>query len=512
MNNYKWGIAATGIVILTVGGVVVYLQQLGSTDDLSQATNPKSITTRADSSRKTSKNVTSTSPTAQREMNLQAKREYEKADKRLNKVYQQLLSDLKSQAIADLKQAQRKWVDYKESHCKAVREMQDFGSIAPLKHNSCLQGVTEKRVNELVSSYLTESYKKNSTSQANTTGMQKLVGLNSEHIYPRKVEVEKKMTGTAPTTTLITSTTTFNIPQVRNIDGESVKKNLQHNVNSLRYGETFQSIIERAKAKKPGFSVGTTDLSYSVIFDRSGLLSIKVVHAGSGASPWETHRYYNYNTNDGSVVMLADLIKQSRMNDLMALLNKRLNENIEDKYTPPPRSSCHNQFSADKLQREHNFETPDIRFAVKPSGITFIYEFSLPASAACEPNGKVELSWDVLQPYIDQDELLGPVIASGAESQQGLTNLQAKRKYQQKDKNLNNLYQKTLSDLSNRQAANLKGAQRNWVDYKKAHCTAVRELSGSGSVATVSHMTCLEKTTKQRIRRLRSAYGSRVNQ
>lgn len=77
--------AAAGIFILTVGGVV-YLQQLSSADDLSQATDPPAITTWNYSDRKTRKPVTLTSSTIQRGMNLQAKRKYEKVDGRMNRL------------------------------------------------------------------------------------------------------------------------------------------------------------------------------------------------------------------------------------------------------------------------------------------------------------------------------------------------------------------------------------------------------------------------------------------
>ncbi|MBD2544166.1 MULTISPECIES: lysozyme inhibitor LprI family protein [Planktothricoides] len=84
-------------------------------------------------------------PQSQAEMNICAARYYQAADRKLNQVYQQLSSQMRSQ----LTLAQLAWIDFRDTNCDFARSLFEGGTIAPSIYNGCLGGMTEQRTIEL---------------------------------------------------------------------------------------------------------------------------------------------------------------------------------------------------------------------------------------------------------------------------------------------------------------------------------------------------------------------------
>ena len=67
------------------------------------------------------------------------------------------------------------------------------------------------------------------------------------------------------------------------------------------------------------------------------------------------------------------------------------------------------------------------------------------------------------------------------------------------DKALNATYQKIMTDLNDRQKANLKAAQRAWITYRDAWCAAQQD-SDWGSISTIVANNCvLDETIRRTI-------------
>lgn len=76
--------------------------------------------------------------------------EYEKADKILNKIYQEKMHLLNKSKHDELRKQQRKWIKQIKYDCKAeADEEAEGGSMWPMLFNSCLAERTKKRTNEL---------------------------------------------------------------------------------------------------------------------------------------------------------------------------------------------------------------------------------------------------------------------------------------------------------------------------------------------------------------------------
>ena len=87
---------------------------------------------------------------SQQEMNRQAEREFDAADKALNQVYKQVLAAIDAEAQPKLKAAQRAWVQFRDADAAfhADLEARD-GRMAPLVEAGRKAAMTEARVKEL---------------------------------------------------------------------------------------------------------------------------------------------------------------------------------------------------------------------------------------------------------------------------------------------------------------------------------------------------------------------------
>jgi len=91
-------------------------------------------------------------PMSQAEMNLCSRREYEKADAEMNKVYKQLMLELagyESNHRPKFQEAQSLWLKYRDANCDSEASVYEGGSIRPTVYYSCLASVTRERTNRL---------------------------------------------------------------------------------------------------------------------------------------------------------------------------------------------------------------------------------------------------------------------------------------------------------------------------------------------------------------------------
>ena len=98
----------------------------------------------------------------QMELNICADRDYEAADKELNVVYREAMTNQKLidkdaaamgpdyvGAVDALKKAQRAWIDYRDGHCEGMGFAVLGGSMRPMVVSGCLTTVTKNRTREL---------------------------------------------------------------------------------------------------------------------------------------------------------------------------------------------------------------------------------------------------------------------------------------------------------------------------------------------------------------------------
>jgi uncharacterized protein YecT (DUF1311 family) len=88
-------------------------------------------------------------------MNICAGADFNASDARLNTDYGEIMKRLSDDADARklLQQAQRAWIAFRDAECKFSSSGVEGGSVSPMVHALCLQGLTDDRVDQL-GSYL----------------------------------------------------------------------------------------------------------------------------------------------------------------------------------------------------------------------------------------------------------------------------------------------------------------------------------------------------------------------
>jgi uncharacterized protein YecT (DUF1311 family) len=74
---------------------------------------------------------------------------YEKADRDLNAVYKQLMSQLDENRQDKLRTAQRAWLQFREANADFAASLAEGGTLAPLLKISAIVEMTEARTSEL---------------------------------------------------------------------------------------------------------------------------------------------------------------------------------------------------------------------------------------------------------------------------------------------------------------------------------------------------------------------------
>ncbi len=77
------------------------------------------------------------------------------------------------------------------------------------------------------------------------------------------------------------------------------------------------------------------------------------------------------------------------------------------------------------------------------------------------------------------------------------------------DEQLNNTYIRVREALSADEQKDLQAAQRLWLKFRDANCSAERNLYSGGSAAPMVHAACMEADTRQRMTDLKTMYGWR---
>lgn len=89
---------------------------------------------------------------SQAEANACARFQYTQADDEMNRVYEQLMSDLAGDDDKNqqkLRQAQLLWLQYRDANCESEASIYEGGSIRPAIYNQCLASVTRERTGRL---------------------------------------------------------------------------------------------------------------------------------------------------------------------------------------------------------------------------------------------------------------------------------------------------------------------------------------------------------------------------
>ncbi len=82
--------------------------------------------------------------------------------------------------------------------------------------------------------------------------------------------------------------------------------------------------------------------------------------------------------------------------------------------------------------------------------------------------------------------------------------------YKKTDTELNRLYRRVESAVDGVELIKLKEAQKLWISFRDANCSAEYELYAGGSAGPTVKVACLEEMTRHRREELQEMYGWRL--
>ena len=90
----------------------------------------------------------------QPEMNAQARRDFERADAKLNKTYNALLARLPdAESKQKLQDSERAWIAFRDAEVSFVADQMRGGTGAPVLRYTTMTEITEQRIKQLKSDY-----------------------------------------------------------------------------------------------------------------------------------------------------------------------------------------------------------------------------------------------------------------------------------------------------------------------------------------------------------------------
>lgn len=161
---------------------------------------------------------------------------------------------------------------------------------------------------------------------------------------------------------------------------------------------------------------GITSVGFDVNYDKNNILSLTVHVSTYGAYPDEFSTNYLINLKNAELVTLSDIFYQNKINDLVGILNKKLQENVNEAINQNPQLkqdiNCNRGMEGCMYPDGFTFTEENLKnFVITSDGIKFAYDFGFPhVSQALEPNGVMILTYSQLKDYISKEGLLGSEI------------------------------------------------------------------------------------------------------
>lgn len=160
--------------------------------------------------------------------------------------------------------------------------------------------------------------------------------------------------------------------------------------------------------------VWLSEFGYVVNHNSNYLLDITFTQDGSGAYPDTHSKHFLINLRDGSLVKAADAFESVRLPELVALIDRKLQLELEqiEKENTDPNEAPDEKAARLEAQEVLKFEVKDLDdFSVGTKGITFLYDAGFPhVIQASEPQGRYFFSYSELKPFIKPDGPLGQFV------------------------------------------------------------------------------------------------------
>ncbi len=157
-----------------------------------------------------------------------------------------------------------------------------------------------------------------------------------------------------------------------------------------------------------------SEFCYVVNHNGNYLLDITFTQNGMAAYPDEHSKHFLINLKDGSLVKAAEVFEPSKLAELAAMVDSKLQSELQQIARENARSDvkASDKESLREAQANLKFGVTNLdEFSVGRKGVTFLYDAGFPhVIKALEPDGRYFFSYSELKPYIKSDTLLGQFV------------------------------------------------------------------------------------------------------
>jgi hypothetical protein len=168
----------------------------------------------------------------------------------------------------------------------------------------------------------------------------------------------------------------------------------------LQVKNIFDTSIEEYRAE-----TWLEEFDYTVNYNKSYILDITFMQSGSGAYPDTQQKHLAINLKTGRLIKAADIFKSGSLDELTAVLDKKLQAEIKQRLKDIEQSKDYDaeeKKSLPEMFENLKFEATNLdEFSISDKGITFMYDAGFPhVVQALQPDGQYFFSYAELGAYL----------------------------------------------------------------------------------------------------------------
>jgi hypothetical protein len=235
----------------------------------------------------------------------------------------------------------------------------------------------------------------------------------SVHVLPQSVTIKPKKivyTRKGKVTSKEKRTFTITYPVVSGAITVAAKKSLG---NTLSYWRVFETTLRENLSEYDWL----TEMSYTVNYNKNGVLDISLTQEGVGAYPDGETVVLIIDLKTGKQVKFADVFESGSSAKLAERVDRKLSEEKKEivegiKKDKTSYSNDDERNSSIEMVEQLKFTSEDFdEFSVSDKGVTIIYDAGFPhVVQALQPDGRYFFTWAEIKPFIKADSLLARFI------------------------------------------------------------------------------------------------------
>ncbi len=169
---------------------------------------------------------------------------------------------------------------------------------------------------------------------------------------------------------------------------------------------TYTDLVKES-LKTSEIHMGNTAISYQVLCNEKGILSIGITNEYMGAYPSGETKYASFDLKTGKLIQSNDkqddiFVSAKAKIEFQVLLTKKIKKSIEAKI----KESMSEPSDVETIKMNTN--TIDLKYlqhAVTNKGLSFSYNFQFAhVTKALEPNGEFNFTWEEMSKFIKKDK------------------------------------------------------------------------------------------------------------